>query len=115
MKKSILCIPIALTLALTLFSSMTYAYDAFYFNYSDGQSFEDAWELTDSGRNWEMTYGYNTSWINEDYTHTYNSQEDHYAGISNANGFFSDSDNAGQWAGIEVTHSGTDIAYSIGF
>ncbi|WP_458294272.1 mediterrocin family bacteriocin [Anoxybacteroides rupiense] len=33
--------------------------------------------------------------------------------LRNANGTFSDQDSAGNWAGIEVTHSGSTVYYSI--
>lgn len=81
---------------------------------SSGKSFTKDWELTASGTNWLMKYGFNTAWIiNEDYTHTTHSVYDHTATVSNGNGAYSKNASDGSWAKIEVTHRGSYIQYSI--
>ena len=82
---------------------------------STGRGFSQAWEATASGTSWLIKYGYNTAWINEDYTHTYHSSKSHVAIVSNANGSFTDYDIGGYWAGIEVTHSGSYVTYTISY
>lgn len=82
---------------------------------STGHSFNGAWEAADSGSDWTITYGFNTAWINEDYTHTLHNSLHHTATVSNANGAFSDEDRAGHPAGIEVRHSGSTVYYSISY
>ncbi|SFE98167.1 hypothetical protein SAMN04487969_110164 [Paenibacillus algorifonticola] len=111
MKKAIFCS----VLALGLVVSSSSAFAATVTKNSSGKTFTKSWELTASGGSWLMKYGFNTDFINEDYTHTYNSQFHHTATVSNSNGAFTDEDSAGSWAGIEVTHSGTYIEYSISY
>lgn len=82
---------------------------------SSGHSFASAWEAADSGSSWTINYGFNTAWINEDYTHTLHDSLHHTATVSNANGAFSDEDSAGNWAGIEVRHSGSTVYYRISY
>lgn len=82
---------------------------------SAGQGFTASWELADGGSDWLIKYGFNTFAIHEDYTHTYHSTKHHVATVTNSNGAFSDEDGAGKWAGIEVTHSGNSITYSISY
>ncbi|GMR63808.1 MULTISPECIES: hypothetical protein [Bacillus] len=111
MKKGLLCSLLALGLlgAATSVSADTVTKN------SSGKTFKNDWELSTSGNNWLMNYGYNTSWINEDYTHTTHSVYDHSATVSNSNGAYSDNAGNGSWAKIEVTHSGSFIQYSITF
>lgn len=82
---------------------------------SSGRSFSSSWEAAASDSDWTMNYGFNTALINEDYTHTIHYSKHHTATVSNANGSFSDEDKAGNWAGIEVTHSGSSVYYSISY
>ena len=86
-----------------LFSS-TNAYATTSTVWSDGHSFEDDWEDSVDTSDWTMEYGYNTSWINEDYTHTIHYSRSHIAKVSNGVGY-SDSASAGNWAEIEVSHA----------
>lgn len=80
---------------------------------SSGKSFTKAWELTASGSNWLMVYGYNESLINEDYTHTTHSAYNHTATVSNGSGAYSKNASKGAWAKIEVRHSGSYVQYSL--
>lgn len=85
---------------------------------SSGRSFTRDWELTTAGdgQTWLIKYGFNTAFINEDYTHTYHSTKHHVvATVSNDNGSFSDEDSRGRWAGIEVSHNGSSVTYSISY
>lgn len=111
--KKIVAYALAFVLTVASFSTPTLA--ATSTRTSTGQTFDKAWELTASGTNWIMKYGYNTAWINEDYTHTYHSNNHHVATVSNSRGSFSDEDNGGKWAEIEVRHSGSYITYSISY
>lgn len=111
MKKKILGI-----LSAALVAIMATGFPAYAETYtSSGQSFSSAWELAKSGSNWRIEYGYNTFLINEDYTHTLHFSKYHTAIVSNANGSFSSYNNPGQWASIEVTHSGNYVTYSISY
>lgn len=82
---------------------------------SGGKSFADSWSLSKSGTDWVMNYGFNTDWIDEDYTHTKHNSFDHTATVANANGAYSDDDSSGYWAEIEVSHSGNSVQYSISY
>ncbi|MGN7233640.1 mediterrocin family bacteriocin [Priestia megaterium] len=104
---------IGATVALGLLASSTSAFAAEYGYSSGGRSFSKSWEAYGSGSNWVMEYGFNTAAINEDYTHTKHSTTSHTAIVKNANGQYSDNDTKGNWAGIEVTHSGSSIVYKI--
>ncbi|WP_243291893.1 hypothetical protein [Bacillus sp. FJAT-47783] len=112
MKKLLICTALALGL---LGSSITPADATTYTKSSSGQSFSKSWELTASGTNWLMRYGFNTAWIDEDYTHTTHSVYDHTATVSNGNGAYSKNASDGAWAKIEVRHSGSYIQYSISY
>ena len=80
----------------------------------NSKGFDKAWESTVSGTGYTYKYGYNTTWINEDYCHAIHDSFDHIAALSNGNGGFSSSiKGAGNWAKIEVRHSGTAILYGI--
>lgn len=82
---------------------------------SAGQSFNQSWELTGGDGNYLIKYGFNTAFIDEDYTHTYHSSKHHVATVTNSRGSYSDEDYGGSWAGIEVRHSGNYITYSISY
>lgn len=60
-----------------------------------------------------IEYGYNTSWINEDYTHTKGYLGSHNAIVSNNNGSYSDSAKKNKWAEIEVRHPGSYVQYGV--
>lgn len=88
-------------------------------NYADSSehNFDSAWEAynSDNSHAWDMTYGYNTSWINEDYCHTISYISTSTAVVDNASSFSPHSASAGmnKWAKIEVTHNGSYIKYAI--
>jgi hypothetical protein len=109
MKKLLICT----CMALGLVASSTTVFATEVSRTSAGKSFTAPWELYASDVNWVMEYGFNTLFINEDYTHTKHNSTSHIAKVINANGTFTDSDSAGNWAEIEVTHSGQSITYKI--
>lgn len=78
---------------------------------SSGRSFDRAWEAYNSAYCVEMVYGYNTAWINEDYTHSMYTQDGCTAIVKNAKSTFSDSAGSQKWAKIEVCHNGSTITY----
>ncbi|TCT21697.1 hypothetical protein EDD68_1101 [Melghiribacillus thermohalophilus] len=82
---------------------------------SAGEGFDKAWENYAGTDEWFMEYGYNTAWINEDYTTTFHESRHHTATVSNANGSFTDEDDAGAKANISVRHSGSTVYYSISY
>ncbi|MBO4617868.1 MAG: hypothetical protein J5717_10960 [Lachnospiraceae bacterium] len=82
---------------------------------SSGHSFSEAWEVSVTGDDGSavLTYGYNTDWINEDYSWAYHYSKNHYASLTNGKGSFSGSNkDGGKWSKIEVTHNGTSVSYS---
>ena len=80
----------------------------------NSKGFDKAWESTVSDIGYTFNYGYNTTWINEDYSHSIHDSYDHTAALSNSNGGFESSiKGAGKWAKIEVRHSGTKVLYGI--
>ena len=83
---------------------------------SSGQNFSAPWELAYENPNvWKIVYGYNVFLIHEDYTHGVSFSKHHVATVTNANGAFSKDNEPGQWAKIEVTHSGSYVTYSISY
>jgi hypothetical protein len=59
-----------------------------------------------------MKYGYNTTWINEDYTHTYHKDKTHYAYVKNTGTAQEKKGNAGKYAKVEVKHRSGTVYYS---
>lgn len=80
---------------------------------NEDHGFVNDWEMVQGVGTWVIKYGYNTSWINEGYTHAYHTNRRHSAIVVNANGSFSDDANAGGWAKIEVRHAGDSVTYMI--
>lgn len=80
---------------------------------SKGQSFKKAWEAYSSGSTYSMVYGYNTAFINEDYTWTRSNNTSHTAIVKNARGQYSDNAKKKKWAKIEVRHKGSSITYKM--
>ncbi len=78
-------------------------------------TFSQSWELVnyDSKGQWEMVYGYNTEWINEDYTHTRHYYKSHTAIVQNDNGVHWNTAVADKWAKVETAHKGRDIKHVI--
>lgn len=81
---------------------------------NDGRTFEQAWEAQEGDSSFGFIYGYNTTWINEDYCHSIY-QYYHDAALSNARGGFSSGASGGNWAKIEVRHSGTAVWYGMNY
>lgn len=96
-----------MALALLVPSTSALAYS------STGKSFSNSWTNYGSGTNYVVEYGFNKSFINEDFTRTKHSTRSHTAIVKNGKGSFADGDSAGSWAGIEVTHSGNTVYYYI--
>lgn len=77
-------------------------------------SFEKAWERYASSADGKanLTYGFNTRLINEDYAWAKHSKKSHYAAIKNDKGWHTGSGKAaGKTSKIEVTHKGTSVTY----
>lgn len=110
---------ISLSVALLLLTSATPTLATTLYQTSIGHTFSESWSASCSGFDevpgvwWNMIYGYNTDWINEDFTHTNHTTKTHLAKVQNNNGMFSDEASANNWAEIEVVHSGTTITYYI--
>ncbi len=102
-------------LSVVLAATMVTGFPVYAESYRNTKGFTEAWDAADSSPNWRIEYGYNTRFINEDYTHTLHFSKNHTAMVSNANGSFARSNNPGQWAIIEVTHSGNSVTYSIAY
>lgn len=109
LKKKILCF-VLVVLTLLVVATPASAYSTTITRTSSG-SFSKAWEAYTGASNWTMIYGFNTTAINEDYTHGNHSSKWHIVRVKNANGTFSNYDNAGDWAKKEVRHAGTNIRY----
>lgn len=78
------------------------------------ESFTKAWESTVYGGNFSYTYGYNTTWINEDYTHSIHDVWSHQAAVANGNTAHESSvTKAGKVAKVEIRHYGNDVLYGI--
>lgn len=80
----------------------------------NSSSFVTDWEkVTSAGDNATMKYGYNTSYIDEDYTHTYHTTSPHTAIVGNNKGYFNKAGKAKSWAKIEITHKGNYSVYKM--
>lgn len=107
-KKLMAC---ALCAAMTL-PSLTVSAQSLSKTYSG--SFSKAWERYASGDNGKanLTYGYNTWAINEDYAWAKHNTKSHYAALKNGSGWHTGSGKkAGSTSKIEVTHKGSKISY----
>jgi hypothetical protein len=77
----------------------------------DGQ-FTTEWEYTVTSGNASLTYGYNTTAINEDYAWANNSNASHFASLTNGTGVHNGgTKNAGTVSKIEVRHNGSSVEY----
>ena len=77
-------------------------------------SFSKAWERYASGDNGKanLTYGFNTFLINEDYAWAKHSTKSHYAALKNGKGWHTASaKSAGKTSKVEVTHKGSSVSY----
>ncbi len=88
---------------------------------SSGRGFANDWTAYDSGgtgfNTWEVEYGYNTLFINEDFIHGYHNQKAHTVKLTNNNGSgsYSDSSKGGSWSRVDVRHSGNFVYYNFNF
>jgi hypothetical protein len=74
--------------------------------------FTTAWELTAASDYANLTYGFNTDWINEDYAWANNSNASHNASLTNGTGVHpGPAKAAGTVSRIEVTHNGSTVEY----
>lgn len=80
---------------------------------STGKSFTSSWTVVDGGSGWSIQYGYNTDFINEDFTYALHGNTLHTAIVENNNGQHYTTKGAGIWANVEVVHSGSTIFYEI--
>ena len=80
---------------------------------SKDHSFSSSWQAADSGTDWVIEYGFDKFLIDEDYAHTLHNSLHHTATVTNANGSYSDDAGAGNWAKVDITHSGATVSYSI--
>ncbi|WP_146551439.1 hypothetical protein [Rummeliibacillus sp. SL167] len=115
MIKKIISSALALSLITGASFGFTKSVDAASHSYSNSKGFSSSWSAKDSGTNWLIKYGFNTAYIDEDYTWTTHTSKTSYAIVNNANGKYSDSASAANWAKVEVRHKGTSIKYTIQF
>lgn len=85
--------------------------------YSNGShKFTSSWSETKNPNSTSIVkYGFNTAWIDEDYTWTTSTTKKTWAYVHNNNGSYNTSASAGKWAKTEVRHSGSKIKYEIRF
>jgi hypothetical protein len=115
MKKLFISALIAVS-ALSGFATNAFAFEKAHDSVTEGKTFSSSWQLADQSVGvWEMKYGFNTAWINEDYTHTYHNSLSSTAVVRNDNGTYDNQAGSQKWAKIEVTHNGTKIFYKIKF
>lgn len=77
-------------------------------------SFDSAWELYASSADGKanMTYGFNTYAIHEDYVHGIHSTLSHYSALNNGSGWHTGTGkDAGKYSNVDVTHSGSYVSY----
>ncbi|KZE64059.1 hypothetical protein AWM68_13205 [Fictibacillus phosphorivorans] len=78
-----------------------------------GKSFSSAWSKTVINTSTKtFKVGYNTSWINEDYTHTYHSGNSHTAYVKNTGSAQTLKGSAGSYAKAEIQHHSGTVYYS---
>lgn len=80
---------------------------------SKGKSFSKSWSVTQiNTATRTFKYGFNTKFINEDYTHTFHANKKHTATVKNTGGYGKKTANAGKYAKIEIAHKGgNDTVY----
>lgn len=118
MKKKMILSLVAASLlgAVTFTPLLTKTVSAASITKSYNGSFAKKWEksASTSDGGGVLTYGYNTTLINEDYAHGYHASKSHYTSVSNGNGSFTSGNvGKGQTAKISVQHKGSNISYSM--
>lgn len=85
---------------------------------SVSNDFSHAWERYASGDGGraQLTYGYNTTFIDEDYAWAKHSEKSHYAAVYNGNGWHTGSGaKPGRTSRVDVTHGGDYVLYKNNF
>lgn len=105
-----------LLLCLILFISTIPVNAATYTANSSGRSFSKSWSVTKINTS-ERTfkYGYNTTLINEDYTHTYHRTKSHRAYVKNTGVAYEKKASGGNYAKAEVTHHSGTVYYEYNY
>jgi hypothetical protein len=113
MKKPIIAV---LTLALLLPLGSTGASAKVYKEDSGSRSFSKAWSSTPVNTS-ERTfkYGYNTTAINEDYTHTYHRTKGHTAYVKNISNQQTLNKSKGSYAKAEIRHKSGKVFYEYSY
>ncbi len=102
---------VALSIPMVVFADTTVQ------SYSNGShTFSSSWNesktITYSGATCVLTYGFNTTLINEDYAYAYTNGDIHRSRIVNGNGTHNGPWKAANvWSDKEVVHSGNSITY----
>ncbi len=112
MKKimSILMISVMLISSTVVVNATTYSKN------SSGESFKDEWYHTPvSTSDRTFKYGYNTTLINEDYTHTYHRTKTHHAYVKNTGTSQDSKGSAGDYAKSEITHHSGKVFYEYSY
>lgn len=101
-----------LMISVMLVSSTVVVNAASYTENSKGRSFADDWSATPINTS-ERTfkYGYNTTLINEDYTHTYHRTKTHHAYVKNTGTVEDSKGTSGNYAKSEITHHAGTVYY----
>lgn len=109
--KKIKSVLLALTLVMS-FGFVPANAETVYDANSSGQSFSSDWVVTKvNTADKTFKYGYNTSLINEDYTHTYHRTINHYAYVKNTGTAQNLKGFAGSYAKAEITHYSGTVYY----
>ena len=89
---------------------------ATYYANSSGKSFSKAWSVTKINTS-ERTfkYGYNTTLINEDYTHTYHRSYSHSAYVKNSGSAYEKEASKGKYAKAEIQHHSGTVFYEYNY
>jgi hypothetical protein len=87
-------------------NATTYSYD------SSGRSFSKGWSSTPvDDANRTMKYGFNTTAIDEDYTHTYHRTKSHTAYVKNSARAQTKKGAAGNYSKPEIQHASGKVYY----
>ena len=87
-------------------------------NYTNGtHTFSSSWKesktITYNGAQCVLTYGFDTTLINEDYVYAYTNGAIHRSKVKNSNGtYYGPYVVANAWSDQEVVHAGASITYS---
>lgn len=83
---------------------------------SKGKSFKSSWSHTPiNTSNRTFKYGYDTTLINEDFTHTYHRTKKHTAYVKNTARAQSKTKSKGTYAKVEIRHASGTVYYSFSY